>query len=134
MLIHCRARATSFPLGIERARDELVGRELRPQIDRSDPGRRVEPRDLLAVEQELDLGDAALDGQTDLLIAGGQPEKERQEGDRRGRGRSLTRACGGAFATGADFDRTVFRIVSGRGDAVNFWIHSVKPGEAQSTR
>jgi len=53
-----------------------VRHELRAEIDRRDPGWRVEPCDFFAVEEELDFGDAPLDREPDLPIPGGQPEKE----------------------------------------------------------
>jgi len=53
-----------------------VRHELRAEIDRRDPGRRVEPCDFFSVEKELDLGDAPLDRETNLPIPGGQAEKE----------------------------------------------------------
>jgi hypothetical protein len=62
---------------VERPGDELVRGELRPEIDRRNPWRRVEPGDLFAVEEDLDFGDPPLNREADLLIAGGQPEKER---------------------------------------------------------
>jgi hypothetical protein len=53
-----------------------VRHELWAEVDRRDPGWRVEPSDFFAVEEELDFGDAPLDREPDLPIPGGQPEKE----------------------------------------------------------